>query len=95
MLVIPEADAHPLTRSLAAALRRGEAPPDPATLPQRVSLLAIPLFVLAAEFMNTGSIMDRLLRFCNAIVGRFRGGMAQVGDETSVRSWPIEASIAA
>jgi C4-dicarboxylate transporter DctM subunit len=41
-------------------------------------LLAIPLFILAAEFMNTGSIMDRLLRFCNAIVGRFRGGLAQV-----------------
>jgi C4-dicarboxylate transporter, DctM subunit len=41
-------------------------------------LLAIPLFILAAEFMNTGSIMDRLLKFCNAIVGRFRGGLAQV-----------------
>ena len=41
-------------------------------------LLAIPLFILAAEFMNTGSIMDRLLHFCNAIVGRFRGGLAQV-----------------
>jgi TRAP-type mannitol/chloroaromatic compound transport system permease large subunit len=25
-------------------------------------LLAIPLFILAAEFMNSGSIMDRLLR---------------------------------
>ena len=41
-------------------------------------LLAIPLFVLAAEFMNSGSIMDRLLGFCNAIVGRYRGGLAQV-----------------
>jgi C4-dicarboxylate transporter, DctM subunit len=41
-------------------------------------LLAIPLFILAAEFMNSGSIMDRLLRFCNALVGRFRGGLAQV-----------------
>jgi C4-dicarboxylate transporter DctM subunit len=41
-------------------------------------LLAIPLFILAAEFMNSGSIMDRLLRFCNAIVGRWRGGLAQV-----------------
>ncbi|MCC7040448.1 MAG: TRAP transporter large permease [Burkholderiales bacterium] len=41
-------------------------------------LLAIPLFILAAEFMNAGAIMDRLLRFCNAIVGRFRGGLAQV-----------------
>jgi C4-dicarboxylate transporter DctM subunit len=41
-------------------------------------LLAIPLFILAATFMSTGSIMDRLLRFCNAIVGRFPGGLAQV-----------------
>lgn len=47
-------------------------------------LLAIPLFILAAEFMNTGSIMDRLLRFCNAIVGRFRGGLAQVNIVQSV-----------
>jgi C4-dicarboxylate transporter DctM subunit len=47
-------------------------------------LLAIPLFVLAAEFMNAGSIMDRLLRFCNAIVGRFRGGLAQVNVVQSI-----------
>jgi TRAP-type mannitol/chloroaromatic compound transport system permease large subunit len=39
-------------------------------------LLAIPLFILAAEFMNAGAIMDRLLRFCNALVGRWRGGLA-------------------
>ena len=47
-------------------------------------LLAIPLFILAAEFMNSGSIMDRLLHFCNAIVGRFRGGLAQVNVLQSV-----------
>jgi tripartite ATP-independent transporter DctM subunit len=47
-------------------------------------LLAIPLFILAAEFMNTGSIMDKLLHFCNAIVGRFRGGLAQVNVVQSV-----------
>ena len=47
-------------------------------------LLAIPLFILAAEFMNTGSIMDRLLHFCNAIVGRFRGGLAQVNVVQSI-----------
>jgi tripartite ATP-independent transporter DctM subunit len=41
-------------------------------------LLAIPLFILAAEFMNSGAIMDRLLGFCNALVGRYRGGLAQV-----------------
>lgn len=41
-------------------------------------LLAIPLFILAATIMSTGSVLDRLLRFCNAIVGRFPGGLAQV-----------------
>ena len=47
-------------------------------------LLAIPLFILAAEFMNSGSIMTRLLRFCNALVGRFRGGLAQVNVVQSI-----------
>ena len=47
-------------------------------------LLAIPLFILAAEFMNAGSIMDRLLRFCNALVGRWRGGLAQVNVVQSI-----------
>ncbi|RWD73595.1 TRAP transporter large permease [Mesorhizobium sp.] len=41
-------------------------------------ILAVPLFVLAAELMNIGSMTERLLRFCNAIVGRFRGGLAFV-----------------
>src|SRR6187455_3711241 len=47
-------------------------------------LLAIPLFILAAEFMNTGSITERLLRFCDALVGRFRGGLAHVNVVQSV-----------
>ncbi len=47
-------------------------------------LLAIPLFILAAEFMNSGAVMERLLRFCNALVGRFRGGMAHVNVVQSV-----------
>jgi tripartite ATP-independent transporter DctM subunit len=47
-------------------------------------LLAIPLFILAAEFMNSGAIMERLLTFCNALVGRFRGGMAHVNVVQSV-----------
>jgi C4-dicarboxylate transporter, DctM subunit len=41
-------------------------------------ILAVPLFVLAAELMNIGSMTERLLRFCDAMVGRFRGGLAQV-----------------
>ncbi|TIL84187.1 MAG: TRAP transporter large permease subunit, partial [Mesorhizobium sp.] len=41
-------------------------------------LLAVPMFILAAELMNAGTMTDRLLQFCNAVVGRFRGGLAQV-----------------
>lgn len=41
-------------------------------------ILAVPLFILAAELMNIGSMTERLLRFCDAFVGRFRGGLAQV-----------------
>ena len=41
-------------------------------------ILAVPLFILAAELMNIGSMTERLMRFCNAIVGRFRGGLAYV-----------------
>jgi len=41
-------------------------------------LLAVPLFIVAANIMNAGTISDRLLRFCVAVVGRFRGGLGHV-----------------
>ena len=41
-------------------------------------LLAVPLFIVSANIMNAGSISDRLLNFCVAVVGRFRGGMGHV-----------------
>lgn len=41
-------------------------------------LLAIPLFILAADLMNIGSLTDRLLNFCLMLVGRFRGGLGHV-----------------
>ena len=41
-------------------------------------LLAVPLFIVSANIMNAGSISDRLLRFCIALVGRFRGGLGHV-----------------
>ena len=41
-------------------------------------LLAVPLFIVSANIMNAGSISDRLLNFCIAVVGRFRGGMGHV-----------------
>ncbi|OJF95279.1 TRAP transporter large permease [Pararhizobium antarcticum] len=47
-------------------------------------ILAVPLFVLAAEFMNIGSMTERLLGFCNMIVGRFRGGLAMVNVAQSI-----------
>ena len=42
------------------------------------TLLAIPLFIFAADLMNVGSLSDRLLKFCYALVGRFRGGLGHV-----------------
>jgi tripartite ATP-independent transporter DctM subunit len=41
-------------------------------------LLAVPLFIVAAEIMNAGTVSERLLRFSSLIVGRIRGGLAHV-----------------
>jgi TRAP-type transport system large permease protein len=41
-------------------------------------LLAVPLFIVAANIMNAGTISERLLSFCVAAVGRFRGGLGHV-----------------
>jgi tripartite ATP-independent transporter DctM subunit len=41
-------------------------------------ILAIPLFILAARIMSEGALVDRLLKFCMVIFGRFRGGLAHV-----------------
>ncbi|MDR1932554.1 MAG: TRAP transporter large permease [Spirochaetales bacterium] len=45
---------------------------------QSFNLLAIPFFILAGEIMGQGGISDRLITFANALVGRFRGGLAHV-----------------
>lgn len=42
------------------------------------SLLAIPFFILAGEMMSRGGISKRLIEFSNALIGRYRGGLAQV-----------------
>jgi len=47
-------------------------------------LLAVPLFIVSANIMNAGSISDRLLNFCVAVVGRFRGGLGHVNVVTSL-----------
>ena len=47
-------------------------------------LLAVPLFVLAANVMNAGTVSERIFDFCRILVGRFRGGLAQVDILVSV-----------
>lgn len=41
-------------------------------------LMAIPFFMLAGELMNRGGISARIVGFAQAMVGHFRGGLAQV-----------------
>ncbi len=38
-------------------------------------LLCIPGFILAGNLMNRGGITDRIVGFCNALVGHIRGGL--------------------
>jgi C4-dicarboxylate transporter DctM subunit len=40
------------------------------------TLLAIPFFVLGGTFMTTGGVARRMIRFANACIGHFRGGLA-------------------
>ena len=47
-------------------------------------ILAVPLFIVAANLMNAGTISDRLTHFCLAIVGRLRGGLGHVNVLTSL-----------
>ncbi|MGA1486156.1 MAG: TRAP transporter large permease [bacterium] len=47
-------------------------------------LLAVPLFIVAANIMNAGTVSDRLLQFCVALVGRFRGGLGHVNVVASI-----------
>ncbi|MCC7425535.1 MAG: TRAP transporter large permease [Alphaproteobacteria bacterium] len=47
-------------------------------------LLAVPLFIFSAGLMNAGTMTDRLLRFCNLLVGGFRGGLGHVNVVQSV-----------
>ena len=47
-------------------------------------LLAIPLFIAAAQIMNAGGLTVRLIALARALVGHLRGGLAQVNVLTSV-----------
>jgi tripartite ATP-independent transporter DctM subunit len=47
-------------------------------------LLAVPLFIFAANIMNSGTISERLFAFAHVLVGRVRGGLAHVDIIVSV-----------
>ncbi len=42
------------------------------------TMLAAPLFVFMANVLNEGEVTDRIFAFCNGLLGRLKGGTAQV-----------------
>jgi tripartite ATP-independent transporter DctM subunit len=40
------------------------------------TLLCVPGFILAGNLMNNGGITERILSFCNTVLGHIRGGLA-------------------
>lgn len=61
-------------------------PELPATIPiqltvtqtQNFALLAVPLFIMAGNFMNKSGITEQLLNLATVLTGRLRGGLAQI-----------------
>jgi C4-dicarboxylate transporter DctM subunit len=41
-------------------------------------LMAVPFFILAGNIMSAGGMTQRLVKFCNILVGPFRGGLAYI-----------------
>jgi len=49
-----------------------------------VPLMALPMFILAGELMNTGGITARLVKFSQTLIGHLRGGLAHVNILSSI-----------
>ena len=49
----------------------------PLTQVQSISMLAIPLFILAGNLMNNGGVTKRLVSLATLLTGHMRGGLAQ------------------
>ncbi|TWG97937.1 tripartite ATP-independent transporter DctM subunit [Mesorhizobium sp. J18] len=45
---------------------------------QNFALLAVPLFIMAGNFMNHSGITEKLLNLASVLTGRLKGGLAQV-----------------
>jgi len=86
--------------SLLALIKEGTVPLSVVTQRMFVAvdsfaLLAIPLFILAGELMNTGGIMHRLVNFADKLVGHIVGGLAHVVIVTNMIMAGISGSAAA
>jgi tripartite ATP-independent transporter DctM subunit len=45
---------------------------------QNFALLAVPLFIIAGNFLNKSGITEQLLNLASVLTGRLRGGLAQI-----------------
>jgi tripartite ATP-independent transporter DctM subunit len=59
---------------------------------QNFALLAIPLFIMAGNFMNKSGITEELLNLASVIAGRLRGGLAQLSLALSVLMGGVSGS---
>ncbi len=59
------------------------------------SLMAIPFFIYAGALMNVSGLTDRLLKFTQALVGHFRGGLGYVNILASILFAGVNGSAAA
>jgi len=59
------------------------------------SLMAIPFFIFAGSLMNISGLTDRLLKFAQALVGHFRGGLGYVNILASILFAGVNGSAAA
>lgn len=71
-------------------------------IPQRIvpaldsfALLAIPLFILTGEILNTGGMARRMVRLANALVGHVNGGLAHANILASMLFGTISGSASA
>ena len=86
--------AFPMALGMAASpllLIIGQGDVNPLIVAQRMfvgvdslSMLAIPMFLLAGSLMESGGISKRLINFSSALVGHMRGGLAMISVVSSV-----------
>lgn len=65
------------------------------TAAESFSLVAVPFFIMAGGFMETGGISRRLVTFASSLVGQIRGGLAMVSVVASMFFAGVSGSTAA